>query len=728
MKKYIFSLGLIAAALTLFSCEREALAPKEEPVVVPESVPFEIVANVDTKTTAALDGSNVVVSWAEGDAVNVFHAVAGSTDYSSNDMFTYVSENNFSGSLAGGALTEEAYDWYVLYPYNSYKTTPTTGTKGYMAIGSSGATIPQVQNGNGSVAHLSGAFFPLYGKALAVPAADKPVISLKQSLSVLKVHVTNKNDDPLTVTSVSFKAPTDIVGTYYIGFTGDSPVFTASGASFVSDTAILEVVGGSELAKDESADFYIGIKPFSASTGTLTLAVNGYEKSFELTSQVDFLEGKKKTLNFKYDKTIPAPISTESGPVTVGFESAEGFTATTTYNNTTEKFQGTEGMRWGILSGSASTTSAISGSQSMLLRDYTTANNIVPYTYTEYRLSTVKEVAFKAKNTSDGYGVKLSYSTDLGATWTDAETFALTTTADDYSHVFETELTNAMFRFTMVFPASRVNKKDIILDDVVFSMTEIGQEPVITLTSANPMNVANTASEQEIVYSIEHPSGATLTASTEADWIAGISTAVDGKVTFNVAAQANDAAARSAVITLKYSGAEDVEVTVNQAAGDDYAAAETYVWNLASGDLGSAYPSSVTKGTYSKTDQPLTWTTEFTYTGSKYLGWDNTKGVQIGKANNPVTLATFSTSGFTGNITQIVVNASTASSATAYLSVSVDGETFKFENSTDPVELSTDATDYTFTGDATGTVVITLSQNTTKALYLKSISFNVASE
>lgn len=179
-----------------------------------------------------------------------------------------------------------------------------------------------------------------------------------------------------------------------------------------------------------------------------------------------------------------------------------------------------------------------------------------------------------------------------------------------------------------------------------------------------------------------------------------------------------------------FAGAEDVEVTVNQAAGDDYAAAETYVWNLASGDLGtsSSPADSVTKGEYSKTGEGLTWTTDYTWKINAYFGIAD-KGVQIGSGSYPVRTASFTTSGFAEEITSIVVNASTANSATATLSVFVGGEAFKFEDSTDPVSLSNSASDYTFLGSASGEIVITLSQpSTSKALYLKSISFNVASE
>lgn len=91
--------------------------------------------------------------------------------------------------------------------------------------------------------------------------------------------------------------------------------------------------------------------------------------------------------------------------------------------------------------------------------------------------------------------------------------------------------------------------------------------PVINVTTDNPMAVANTAGSHTIQYTINNPTAATLTASTTTSWISNINYATNGQVTFSVAAQAAAAPARSGVITLHYTNADDVNVTVNQAAG-----------------------------------------------------------------------------------------------------------------------------------------------------------------
>ena len=102
MKRQILTLGAIcAAAFTLTNCNKEIAEPKAP---VTEGIPFEIVATTaDTKT----ENTGLNTNWTAGDALNVFHAKAGSTTYGTNDQFTYTgADNKFKGTLKtalGGA-------------------------------------------------------------------------------------------------------------------------------------------------------------------------------------------------------------------------------------------------------------------------------------------------------------------------------------------------------------------------------------------------------------------------------------------------------------------------------------------------------------------------------------------------------------------------------------------------------------------------------------------------
>lgn len=312
MKRQILTLGAIcAAAFTLTNCNKEIAEPKAP---VTEGIPFEIVAaTADTKT--ANDGLNTV--WTAGDALNVFHAEAGTTDYGTNDEFTYTgSANKFTGTLTTALGGGKSYDWYALYPYSSYIKTPTGTDKNYTLIGKkNGKATGDTQDGNDSKAHLSEKSCPMYAVAKNVTASDVPTFTMKHLTSVVAVTVTNTNDDPLTVNSVSFSAPegTLIFGSFYINFTeNDNPVYTKHDTpSWTSNTSNLTVKNGTPIAKNGKATFYLAIKPFTANTGdVLKISVNGYEKTHKLTKNVEFKAGKIETVNFKYNKPAPSGFAT----------------------------------------------------------------------------------------------------------------------------------------------------------------------------------------------------------------------------------------------------------------------------------------------------------------------------------------------------------------------------------------------------------------------------------
>lgn len=330
MKRQILTLGAIcAAAFTLTNCNKEIAEPKAP---VTEGIPFEIVATTaDTKT--ANDGLNTV--WTTGDALNVFHAEAGSIDYGTNDQFTYTgADNKFKGTLKTALGGGKSYDWYALYPVNSnpkFVITTPAGSKtddGWAYIGHKGGAT---QNGYNSTAHLAETLCPLYGVVKSVDASTPVSFNMKHIASVVKIVVTNESESPLTVTSVTFTAPEDIVGSYFMNFTDpNNVVCKASGASFVSSTATLNVTGGTALKKGEKAEFYIPIKPFKATANKLKITVNGYEKTPVSTADVEFKAGKIETVNFKYNKAIAAEtlvakfVATSIGS---GYKAHEGVTS-----------------------------------------------------------------------------------------------------------------------------------------------------------------------------------------------------------------------------------------------------------------------------------------------------------------------------------------------------------------------------------------------------------------
>ena len=467
MKRQILTLGAIcAAAFTLTNCNKEIAEPKAP---VTEGIPFEIVAaTADTKT--ANDGPNTV--WTTGDALNVFHAEAGSTDYGNNDHFTYTgADNKFKGTLKTALGGGKSYDWYALYPVNSnpkFVITTPAGSKdgdGWAYIGHKGGAT---QNGYNSKAHLAETLCPLYGVAKSIDASTPVSFNMKHIASVVKIVVTNESESPLTVNSITFTAPGDIVGSYFMNFTDpNNVVCKASGASFVSSTATLNVTGGTELKKGEKAEFYIPIKPFKAAANKLKITVNGYEKTPASTADVEFKAGKIETVNFKYNNS--AVVATPH--YKADFEGATEHNTDPSKNNYVSKNTYTvSGVKWELMYADAVISGKpLSGSAHVICRIAKDTKN-KPYILSENLLSkseTVTKVSFLSKL---GTNVSLvaSYSINNGSTW-----IPLTITKDATVHAtlgYSASLTGVTASdFRLKFEWSRTTgttKVDSNIDDI----------------------------------------------------------------------------------------------------------------------------------------------------------------------------------------------------------------------------------------------------------------------
>ena len=95
---------------------------------------------------------------------------------------------------------------------------------------------------------------------------------------------------------------------------------------------------------------------------------------------------------------------------------------------------------------------------------------------------------------------------------------------------------------------------------------------------------------------------------------------------------------------------------------------------------------------------------------------------QVGTKASPSTSITFSTSGISGTITSIVVNCASYSGK-ATISATVGGSAFGTQNQSTPSWSSNSGGDVTFSGSASGTIVITMNNPSDgRAMYIKSIT------
>ncbi len=169
------------------------------------------------------------------------------------------------------------------------------------------------------------------------------------------------------------------------------------------------------------------------------------------------------TIDITYDIITP---SSDTIAYTTGFESDEGFTASTTYNNTSESYTGTEGQQWATYYGTPSTTDPLEGSQSMQMRWYLSSPSNYGYTRMDFDVHHATRIRFKAKSTGNLNAI-VSYSTDGGNTYTDS-VFAITSNAQDYELVVSRTAAYDIvrFKFSIAEYSGSTNAARLIIDNV----------------------------------------------------------------------------------------------------------------------------------------------------------------------------------------------------------------------------------------------------------------------
>ena len=529
MKKLSLFLGMaLAASLSLTNCTEKIEGPIAP--ATPAGIPFEISADISTKTT----NDGLATKWATGDAINLFHAVAGKTDYVSDNDFTLDATRVgvFKGSLTGTLDASKSYDWYAIYPYNKNVTTPAATNKGYIFLGQTATKgFRTIQEGNDSKSHLCGTALPLYGVAKGVASDVKPSVAMNNLASVVAVKVKNTTTEPLVVNSVSFTSTEDIVGGYFVNFTGENVVYTGSGKDYVSATASLTVNNGDAIPANSEATFYIPIKPHTvAADKTLKISVNGYEKPLTLPKDVTFTAGKIKTLAFNFDKVVV-------DYVTIPW---------------TEDFS--ENLSLYTLVSGGTATKVYDGKDDHL------AGGTAPEL-----LISKQGGSFSAKVKADAGNYVLTFTSNHAdyLTVLSSDKNVTVTKESDTEYLFT--VPEGGSTFTLTIKNTRTGKSDNArIDDISLVADTAVKVPVITVDKTT-VSAKPEGDKLTLKYSIKYPAAdATITATSKETWVNTFDYKTDGEVTFAV--DANGDEARTATVTLSYPGAAPVAVTVSQSA------------------------------------------------------------------------------------------------------------------------------------------------------------------
>lgn len=242
-----------------------------------------------------------------------------------------------------------------------------------------------------------------------------------------------------------------------------------------------------------------------------------------------------------------------------GFESSDGFTASTTYNNTTLKAFGPENSQWSTICGTPSTNSAITGSASLQLRYYK-SNGLTPYTTTDFLLDNVIQLKFNAinTNTSGTSNLTVQHTTDDGVTWSEEKTYSISATKSEVVYDFTTPTDNVKFKISW---KGTTDKKGVCIDDVIIygqSSTGKNDAGIKYETTEYTVNFGETFEKP----TLKNPNGLTVSYSISCtpEGVADID--ADGNVTINDIAGKATVTATSAETDTYDKGVASYTITV----------------------------------------------------------------------------------------------------------------------------------------------------------------------
>ena len=483
MKKYSTILGAALSIFALASCQKEQdLANQEVVNNGPSSIPFELRANIpsiETKTT--LNTSTWAVDWEDTDviyAVTTDEAWGEAYPVAADETIAEFAYDSVNGTFSTDmAIADGSHTFNFLYTAGQQKSFHRGASTTFQLAGA------QTFDASDPTASLK-----LYDALAAQVTATTPTsfadVDMSHLFSLMKVTLNNKTGASVNITKFEVEIPGEnLYGIFNVVFVTTPSTTLKSGGG---DKITVNISNGT-VANNGSLDVYFVMGPVSGYTGEVTFTVtdsadNTYSKTNTISAPgVTFAAGTYNTASYTFKAGSSYPtIDNTSSDYSTGFET--NFTAGTTYNNTSVKVDGPSGQQWGSYYGTVSTNNALTGSNSMQMRWYTSAESNLGYAETNFFIAKVGYVSFSAAATN-GLKIGLYYKGSSDPDWTLAETFTPTTTKDSYAHSFLTPIDNARIRFAIVLPASNpTTTSNIRIDDVV--VKPVVPAPTISVTTS----------------------------------------------------------------------------------------------------------------------------------------------------------------------------------------------------------------------------------------------------
>lgn len=674
MKKILYSsVAVLFAAIAATSCSKEANVPQADDNLVDVTI---IAGNPETESATKTEIVGTTPYWSVGDAIGVSDGT--STNYK---FTTDIAAKAQTASFTGG--TEVSSTLYAYYPYTN---------NGVGQVSEKyGAKVDLPANQQPSSTSFDGAADIMVSKQFTVDPKNATVENLEFARlgAVVKIVLVDKESSMTGAqhpAAVSMTASSNLAGRVLVNMKDQSlgaPYYNQSKtvtANYTSETKY--VINGTNAS-------YLIVVPQTLEAGsslTIEASTEGYSIEKEITVPAGGIKleaGKITTLqiglgasNIKASAGAALPFVdnmdwADNGTEDDGtdFSTSISEKSNGLYVSASKVYKGKGGLKLG--------TSKASGS----------------ITTKELDLSGEFYIAIEGAR----------YGSDTGNLVVSVDE---TVVIEDAYYTSYVNIPAGTYTNKSKVTIKTSSKRGYLYDVKIKSGTYV-IPPVINVTSEKTMEIPNGKDLYAIEYNISNPiAGKSISAVADVTWIKDFDYSTPGEVSFEVEAQAAAALARSGKITLSYDGADDVVVTVNQAAGAGPGGTKTSTLIFTAKCNGS--------GT---ADDDVSWTVTSDGTESNF---DNTKGIHYGTGSAQVGYIQLSTSGISGTITKVVVNASTANGVTAGVSVTVGGAAF----GGDAQSLTSNAADYTFNGSASGAIVVNVAkpEKATKALYVKSIT------
>ena len=670
-----------AAAMAFASCQKEEN-------IAPETISATLTMHADVDATKTYLGEGNTVLWGTGESVQLYVGSGETSKFvasASTDEYNGNASASFTFNIEGVAAAE-TYSLGGIYPASAAR-----GISSNDKPESYKVALPASQNTEPGMYDPSAYIMVLKPEAVE----ELPTVyqaSFRRAVALNKITLTNVPED---IMSVEIIVPENkyLAGRRYMNLTtGESGEIYESG----TQTNVVKVSGD---FKEGTFDVWfcsweVELLEGDALTVKMTSANNIYTRTITTGAKgIKFIEGDLNTLKINMAEAEVESVSNITGKYLIASKTSSGWFLMTSTNG---------GSYY-------SATNMVSSSSTVTCADF-------------YNVADVDNYVWDVAKYDNGYSIQ-SVNTNkyVAYSGTSNHAYANADLGDDVKMSIQLNGQSAVIESMNV--AGRKLQYNASTPRFAFytsSQTAAYMIPWVPDTTPR-IHVAETEksinADGGVVtfsYQLKNLDGQDVTVTEDSDFLSA--TASDGVVTVTVAA--NDSDERNATITLSCGEAEDVVLTVKQAAweepntGGGDTQEYTYTWTASSGALGTT-----TNGTTTKTLNNIDWTIQRS-DNSGYTGWTSNV-IQIGSKSNPENL-TLTTSAISGTIKSVSV-ACASYSAKHNINISVGGVSYVSDST--PSWSNNSVGTVVGEGNSTGDIEIKFTKGSgARALYVKSIT------